>query len=134
MTEQATKADIVIIEDDLSIANFLRDLLEMDGYRVMSFADGTTLAAVIVARPRLVLLDLMLPELDGAEICRRLRADPCTRTTPIVMMTAASTTTIVQRLHGCAYDGLLRKPFDIDELLGIATRYIRDPDAPAPLH
>ena len=134
MTEQATKADIVIIEDDLSIANFLRDLLEMDGYRVMSFADGTALAAVVVARPRLILLDLMLPELDGAEICRRLRADPHTRTTPIVMMTAASTTTIVQRLHGCVYNGLLRKPFDIDELLGIATLYIRDPYAPALLH
>lgn len=132
MIEQAINAEIVIIEDDLSIASFLRELLEMDGYRVLAFADGTALDAVIVATPRLIFLDLMLPQLDGAEICRRLRADPRSRTTPIIIMTAASMTTIGQRLYGCVYDGLLRKPFDINAPLDIAARYVRNPAAPPP--
>src|SRR4051812_37966449 len=114
---EAAGAEIVIIEDDPSIANFLCDLLGMEGYRVLAFPDGSTLAAVIAAAPRLIFLDLMLPVPDGAEICRRLRANPRTRFTPLVMMTAAAPFAVSLRLRGCAYDGLLSKPFDIDDVL-----------------
>jgi DNA-binding response OmpR family regulator len=129
MAGPATGAEIVIIEDDPSIASFLRDLLAMDGYRAAAFADGTALDAVIAAAPRLIFLDLMLPAPDGAEICRCLRADSRTRTTPIVFMTAAAPMSLGQRLGGCAYDGLLHKPFDIDDVLALAARYVRDRQA-----
>lgn len=124
------RAEIVIIEDDPSIASFLADLLDMEGYRVATFPDGTALDAVIAAAPRLILLDLMLPHADGAEICGRLRAEPRMRATPIVIMTAATSTPVAQRLHGCRYDGLLNKPFDIDAVLALAARYARNPVAP----
>jgi chemosensory pili system protein ChpA (sensor histidine kinase/response regulator) len=126
MAEQGDNADIVVIEDDLGIARFLSDLLSLDGYRVALFPDGTALDAVSAAAPRLILLDLMLPAPDGAEICRLLRADARTRATPIVFMTAAAPRAIKQRLLGCQYDGLLHKPFDIDDVLDIADRYARE--------
>ena len=134
MAERATRAEIVIIEDDQGIARFLKDLLELEGYRAAMYADGAALDLVAATEPRLIFLDLMLPPPGGAEICRRLRADPRTRATPIVIMTAAAPLTIEQQLHGCDYDGLLRKPFDIDEVLGIASRSIRARVAPSLLN
>ena len=131
MTSSANRADIVIIEDDESIACFLADLLEMEGYRVATFPDGTAIDAVIAAAPRLILLDLMLPQLDGAEVCRRLRAERRTRATPVVIMTAAASTPIAQRLNHCRHDGLLNKPFDIDTVLTLADRYARNHVPPA---
>jgi CheY-like chemotaxis protein len=126
-------AEIVIIEDDPSIAELLSELLELEGYRVATFADGTTLEPVIAAAPRLIFLDLMLPFADGDEICRRLRADPRSRTTPIFLMTAASCASIARRLRNCDHDGLLQKPFDIDDLLTIAARYVHRLATPPPL-
>jgi two-component system alkaline phosphatase synthesis response regulator PhoP len=132
MVQGTKRVDIAIIEDDASIASFLSELLGMEGYRAVAFPDGNTLDAVLAAAPRLILLDLMLPTLDGAEVCRRLRADPRARTTPIVIMTAAAPLAASQWLRGCAHSGLLPKPFDIDEILDIAERYLR-PRAPEPL-
>jgi DNA-binding response OmpR family regulator len=126
MAEHATRAEIVIIEDDPGIADFLSELLGMEDYRVASFPDGMALDAVIAAAPRLIFLDLMLPTPDGVEICRRLRANPRTRATPIVIMTAAAPLAISQRLRGCTHDGLLHKPFDIDDVLALAACYVRD--------
>jgi DNA-binding response OmpR family regulator len=134
MIEKVSRADIVIIEDDSSIASFLADLLEMEDYRVATFLDGTRLDAVIAAAPRLILLDLMLPYLDGAEVCRRLRAEPRTRATPVIIMTAAASTPVTRRLSGCSHDGLLSKPFDIDAVLALADRYVHNHVAPALLH
>ena len=131
---KAARAEIVIVEDDLSIARFLADLLEMEDYRVATFADGLALDAVIGMSPRLIFLDLMLPSPDGAEICRRLRADPRTRTTPIVIMTAVAPMSAHERLRGCGHDGLLNKPFDIDDVLAIAGRYVRNRVTPVLLN
>lgn len=125
MARNPQKFDIAIIEDDPGIAEFLRDLLELEGYRVATFADGTSLDTVIAAAPRLIFLDLMLPHADGADLCHRLRADPRTRQTSIYMMTAAAATPVTQRLRECNLDGLLYKPFNIDEVLDIAARHAR---------
>ena len=123
MARNPQEFDIAIIEDDPGIAEFLRDLLETEGYRVAIFADGTSLDTVIAAAPRLIFLDLMLPHADGSELCRRLRADPRTRQQSIYMMTAAAATPVAQRLRDCRHDGLLNKPFNIDEILDIAARH-----------
>ena len=130
MVQDTKRVDIAIIEDDASIASFLRDLLEMEAYRVAAFPDGTTLDHVIAAAPRLILLDLMLPHPDGAEICRRLRADARTRAVPIVIMTAVAPLAVANWLRGCAHNGLLQKPFDIDDVLAVAARHIRGRAAP----
>jgi DNA-binding response OmpR family regulator len=77
---------ILIIEDEPQIARLARDYLEKHGYRVLLAADGLTgLAAARRESPDLVLLDLLLPGLDGREVCRRLRAESAV---PIIMLTA----------------------------------------------
>jgi DNA-binding response OmpR family regulator len=77
---------ILVIEDEPQIARLARDYLEKHGYRVLVAADGLTgLAAARRESPSLVLLDLLLPGLDGREVCRRLRAESAV---PIIMLTA----------------------------------------------
>jgi len=130
MRAHGPAVDILVIEDDPGIADFLVDLLRYEGYRVAALAEGASLEEIAVSPPGLIFLDLMLPDRDGAEICRRLRAEEATRAVPIVIMTAAGPAVRMQRLRGCAYDALLPKPFDVDDVLALAARYLRPATAP----
>ncbi len=108
-------ARILIIEDDEAILTFLRRGLAYDGYQVDTAIDGQT--GLLQARdnpPDLVVLDWMLPGLDGLEVCRRLRqGGPM----PILMLTARET--VNDRVQGldAGADDYMIKPFDLDELL-----------------
>ncbi len=106
---------ILIIEDDEAILRFLRRGLAYEGYNVDTAADGQT--GLLMARdhpPDLVVLDWMLPGLDGLEVCRRLRAGG---PVPILMLTAKDS--IHNRVQGldAGADDYMVKPFDLDELL-----------------
>src|SRR5207244_8485921 len=80
---------ILIVEDERDILELVTHYLEKDGFRVRSATDGLNgLAAARHDRPDLIVLDLMLPGMDGLEICRKLRADSATSLTPIMMLTA----------------------------------------------
>jgi two-component system response regulator MprA len=107
---------ILIVEDEEQIASFIRRGLALEGYEVDAVADGQT--ALIRAReskPDLVILDLMLPGLDGLEVCRRLRA--VHSSLPILILTARdSVSDRVQGLDAGADDYLV-KPFALAELL-----------------
>src|SRR3990172_10199485 len=77
---------VLIVEDDPKIVNLLRLYLERDGFAVSSAADGAAgLEAADRLQPDLVILDLMLPQVDGIEVCRRIRA---TSEVPVLMLTA----------------------------------------------
>ena len=108
-------ARILIIEDDEAILTFLRRGLAYDGYQVDTAIDGQT--GLLKARdnpPDLVVLDWMLPGLDGLEVCRRLRqGGPM----PILMLTARET--VNDRVQGldAGADDYMVKPFNLDELL-----------------
>jgi two-component system response regulator MprA len=106
---------ILIIEDDQAILTFLRRGLTLDGYQVETAEDGQT--GLLMARdkpPDLIVLDWMLPGLDGLEVCRRLRAGG---SIPIMMLTARdSVNSRVQGLDAGADDYMV-KPFNLDELL-----------------
>src|SRR5262245_47465205 len=85
------KTTLLVIEDDPDIVELLRYNLEREGYRVMAATDGERgLAEAARHPPDLVLLDLMLPGIDGLEICRRLRGADGTRATPVLILTAKS--------------------------------------------
>jgi two-component system response regulator MprA len=106
---------ILIIEDDEAIQRFLRRGLTYEGYNVDSATDGQ--AGLALARdhpPDLVVLDWMLPGLDGLEVCRRLRAGG---PVPILMLTAKDT--VHNRVQGldAGADDYMVKPFDLEELL-----------------
>ncbi|HSB42832.1 MAG TPA: response regulator [Methylomirabilota bacterium] len=109
---------VLIVEDEPDIRDLLVFHLEREGYQVTKSRSGAE--AVRLARaapPDLVLLDLMLPEMDGLEVCRRLRRDPATQAVPIVMLTARGDE--VDRVLGLELgaDDYVVKPFSPRELV-----------------
>src|SRR5436190_12205139 len=82
---------VLIVEDDRALADVLIYNLKLAGYETLLARDGQDgLAQAQLKTPDLVVLDLMLPVVDGLEVCRRLRANPATRGTSILMLTAKS--------------------------------------------
>jgi DNA-binding response OmpR family regulator len=112
------RGTILVVDDDADIRRFVEMNLRLEGYRVLSAADGAmALAMVATELPDLVLLDVMMPGVDGIEVTRRLRADSRTATMPIVMLTAKSIT--ADRVLGltAGADDYIIKPFDTLELV-----------------
>jgi diguanylate cyclase (GGDEF)-like protein len=115
---EPTRGTILVVDDDADIRRFVELNLRLEGYRVMTAADGAmALAMVATDVPDLVLLDVMMPGMDGIEVTRRLRADSRTATMPIVMLTAKSMT--ADRVLGltAGADDYIIKPFDTLELV-----------------
>jgi CheY-like chemotaxis protein len=109
---------VLVVEDDLGTWNLLRDLLEPAGYAVESAPDGlSALARLAAGGVDLLLLDLMLPDLDGLELCRQVRASEAHTRLPIIMLTALGSD--AQRHAGFAAgaDDYVTKPFNLQELL-----------------
>ena len=111
----APKPPILVVDDDAKIVRLVRTYLEREGFRVVEAADGkSALAAIALAAPALVVLDLMLPEVDGLSIVRAVRR---TDRTPILMLSARGTTE--DRIAGleAGADDYLPKPFSPAELV-----------------
>ncbi len=112
------KAKILIVEDDLSLAEVLSYNLKQEGYDVSVAHDGQDgLNRAQLNPPDLVLLDVMLPVLDGMDVCRKLKSDPVTRDASIVMLTAKSEE--LDELVGFSLgaDDYVTKPFRVKVLL-----------------
>ena len=112
------KESILVVEDEDDIRELLRYNLAKEGYQVTGAASGEeALKAVRVAMPDLVLLDLMLPGLDGLEVCRSLKQDPQTRNLPIVMLTAKGEEADIVAGLELGADDYITKPFSLRVLL-----------------
>lgn len=108
---------IVAIDDEPDILEVIRFNLARNGYEVLTARDGRNgLKTIRREKPDLVLLDLMLPELDGIEICRRLKGDPLTSQIPIIMITARGDESDVVLGLGLGADDYVTKPFSPNEL------------------
>jgi DNA-binding response OmpR family regulator len=115
---------ILIIEDDVAILRGLKDNLEYESYEVLTAADGEEGYFLIKEKkPDLIILDLMLPKMNGYELCRRVRNEGVT--TPILMLTARSEE--MDRVHGLdlGADDYVTKPFSVPELLARIRAIIR---------
>ena len=115
---------ILIVEDEPAIAEILADLLADEGYETIVSVDGAALAAAGDALPALILLDAMMPGMDGPEVCRRLKADPRTRHIPVVFLTALPPEALAARLGDCPHEGILPKPFTLDAVLAVVRRHL----------
>jgi CheY-like chemotaxis protein len=112
---------ILVVDDEPAIREALVELLASEGYRAHGLAGGgEALDWLRRERASLVLVDLVMPVMNGAELVGRLRADPELRTVPVVLMTAA---TPVRGEPPPAADGVLRKPFELHELLEAVARH-----------
>ena len=124
------KGRVLVVDDDLALAEMLGIVLRNEGLEVTHVADGSeAVGAFRESRPDLVLLDVMLPGLDGMEVCRRIRAESGV---PIVMLTARTDTVdVVVGLESGADDYVV-KPFKPQELIARVRARLRRGDEPAP--
>ena len=122
-TERAYR--ILLVEDDAQILRVLELELKHEGYEVETARDGLTGLERALKEPDLVVLDLMLPKLDGMEVCARIRAKS---SVPIIMLTAKDR--IPDRVAGldAGADDYLAKPFSIEELLARIRARLREKD------
>jgi two-component system, OmpR family, phosphate regulon response regulator PhoB len=117
MRSAARKHRVLVVEDEDSIALALDYLMTREGYDHDRIANGSeAMARIRESHPDLVLLDVMLPEISGYEICQSVRLDPSLSDVKILMMTARGSN--IERRKGMALgaDGFITKPFGLNEL------------------
>jgi len=109
---------VLVIDDEESILEFIKLGLHYEGFQIETATDGEQgLIAAQRINPDVIILDIMLPDIDGLEVCRRLRSNPTTRDTPVLMLTAKDE--VSDRILGLqtGADDYLTKPFNFYELL-----------------
>lgn len=107
---------ILVVDDETAIRNLLHDLLGDEGYTVSTASNGrAALGLVRQERPDLILMDVMMPELDGLETLRRLRAESASAAVPVILMSAAAYLT-PDSADGMAF---ISKPFNLDHVLAV---------------
>jgi twitching motility two-component system response regulator PilG len=119
------KKKILIVEDEESLLKLESILLTSKGYHVEGAADGlAALEAVKRLAPDLVLLDIMLPEIDGFEVCRRIKEDAETKHIPVIMLTAKKSREDMARGEQVGADWYITKPFKSAMVIETIQRFI----------
>ena len=121
---------ILVVDDDPLLLQFMKESLKYDDYEVNLAPNGTEgLRLLKEKKPHLVILDIMLPDMDGWEVCRRIRK---VSTVPIIMLTALGSRADIVRGLQAGADDYLVKPFHKDELLARASAVLRRVNMPRP--
>jgi CheY-like chemotaxis protein len=112
---------IMIVEDDIDIRDSLKEALELEGYEVYTAGDGKQGLELLdkIPRPGLILLDLMMPVMNGWQFLEKMKEDTVLATIPVVAVTAAG-----ERGESAKADALIKKPVDLDALLDVVKRYL----------
>src|SRR2546423_9481651 len=111
-------ANILVVEDEQLIARLLKETIEIEGYQVVTVLNGQDAVQYALREtPHLIVLDLMLPGIDGYEVVQRLRNHPKTMHIPIVVLSALGGVVDKVRAFELGVDDYITKPFNTDELL-----------------
>jgi two-component system, cell cycle response regulator DivK len=109
--------DLLIVDDNAINLKLARILLQGEGYAVHTASDAERALRVLESvKPRLILMDLQLPGMDGLELTRRLKADDATKDIVIIALTASAMKGDEERARAAGCDGYVAKPIDIDSL------------------
>lgn len=126
MSEAEPAARILVVDDDPDIAGFVQMSLTVEGFDVRTAHDGAmALDLVKRYRPDLMILDVMMPDMDGVEVLRRVRADPVTTNLPIILLTAKGQAPDKVLALQAGADDYVVKPFDTMELVARAQNTLR---------
>lgn len=119
------KKKILVVEDEESLLKLESILLTSKGYDVKGVANGqAALDAIAEEIPDLVLLDIMLPEMDGFEVCRRIKENPLTEDLPVVMLTAKKSREDMTRGQEVGADWYITKPFKSANVIETIQRFL----------
>jgi CheY-like chemotaxis protein len=123
-------AKILVIDDEFGIGELLRDLLTDEGHEVLLAINGRQgLEVMAQARPALVLLDFMMPVLDGAAVLKAMSANPALSQIPVILMSSLPEATINARTRGHTH--YVRKPFRIEDILKLTAATLTSEEDPA---
>jgi len=112
------KQTVMVVEDEPDVAEVAKEVLEADGFEVLTAYDGlSALDQIPKVKPDLVLLDVMLPTVDGFELCKTIKDNPETREILVVLFTAATEPFLMERIVGVGANDYLTKPVNSDKLV-----------------
>lgn len=116
---------VLIIDDDPKILRMMQTILSQEELDV-STADSAFHAGLLISSwlPDIILLDFLMPEVDGFEVCRRLRADERTKDIPIIAVTAVKEAEAIKKMHSCGITDYISKPFNSEELVEKIKRHL----------
>ena len=118
---------VLVVDDDTTILRLLQVNLEMEGHEVHTADDGRgALERVRDVEPEVVLLDVMMPHVDGWQVCERLREDHAFDELPVIFLSARAQQADIARGWHAGADAYITKPFDPLELVGLVERLARD--------
>jgi len=123
---------ILIVDDNAANLKLARVLLQGEGYEVRTAADAEdALRQLSAFRPRLILMDIQLPGMDGLELTRRLKSDPATKDIVIIALTAYAMKGDEEKAHAAGCDGYVAKPIDTDALPRLVAERLARPAGPS---
>ncbi len=116
---------ILVVEDEPKSLKLIRDLLQVSGYKTIEATDGEQGVKLAKSKkPDLILMDIMMPKMDGYTACRAIRADKATKAIPVVMLTALDYELNKELGKDMGADGYITKPFSHQELLAVINRFL----------
>jgi len=124
-----TRKKVLIVDDEGDVAEVAKNAIESDDIEVVTTFDGlSAIDEIASVKPDLILLDVMMPTVDGFALCKRIKDDPATEDIIVVLYTAANEPFIIERIVAIGADDYVMKPVDSDRLrrrvralLGLAT-------------
>lgn len=122
---------VLVVDDDQSIQRVLVQTLQLEGYEVATASDGVEAMETLAGQlPDVVILDVMMPKLDGLDVLKRMRADERTQTVPVILLTARSSQEDIWEGWQSGVDYYMTKPFDVEELLRFLSHVLNPPAEP----
>lgn len=115
---------ILLVDDEEDLVKIVANRIEAEGYEVLAAYNGAQALEKAKWHPGLILLDIMMPGMDGLEVLRRLRANEETRETPVIILTALSATKTIFDAQALGAMDYIIKPFKPEELLSLIKKYI----------
>ena len=116
---------ILVVDDERDVVELLKARLEANEYKVITaFSGKEALEKAKSEQPNLIILDIMMPEMDGFEVLRKLRIKAETKNIPVIMLTAKGETVAVTKAGDLGSTDYFTKPYDAEELLNYIKRYV----------
>ncbi len=114
----AKKYRIMVVDDDPEAIQLIENILGNDDYEIIKVTNATEVGIKsVLLSPDLILLDFLMPEINGFEVCRALRNNDITKNIPIMAVTCLTKESDIERIFACGADEYLAKPFKVDQLL-----------------